>query len=118
MMKHILAAICLLAATPAMAQYAGTTGALPPVEYDHPYSGKLTVERTPYQHVVRQNCSYSPFPYLLGCAKLFAAEDRCYILMMDDDYLAKLNFPPEIVLRHEIGHCNGWPGDHRGGRKP
>jgi len=22
----------------------------------------------------------------------------------------------ENILRHEIGHCNGWPGDHRGAR--
>jgi hypothetical protein len=22
----------------------------------------------------------------------------------------------EIVLRHEVGHCNGWPGDHPGMR--
>jgi hypothetical protein len=20
----------------------------------------------------------------------------------------------DITLRHEIAHCNGWPGDHRG----
>ena len=52
MMKHILAAICLLAATPAVAQ---NSSAILPPEYDFPYKGKLTVERTPYQHVVRQN---------------------------------------------------------------
>ena len=112
-MKHILAIVATLAATPAMAQ-----NVIPPAEYDFPYKGKLTVERTPYQHVVRQNCPYSPFPFLLGRAKLFASEDRCYILMMDDEFLNKMNYPPEIVLRHERAHCNSWPAHHPGGRRP
>jgi hypothetical protein len=113
MTKHILAAICLHAATPAVAQ---NSSAIPPPEYDFPFKGKLTIERTSYQHVVRQNCSYSPFPYLLGCARLRGEE--CYILMMDDAFLNKMNYPPEIVLRHEMGHCNGWPAHRPGGRLP
>ena len=26
------------------------------------------------------------------------------------------NSPLEVNLRHEIGHCNGWKGDHEGAR--
>ena len=113
MMKHILAAIGLLELTyPAQAQ-----NVLPPLEYDHPYKGKLTVERSTSQVEIRLNCPYSPFRYLLGCAKS-PAEGECYILMWDDESLKKLRMPPEVVLRHETAHCNGWPADHRGGRWP
>jgi len=29
--------------------------------------------------------------------------DVCYILMMDDAFLNKMGYPPEIVLPHEMG---------------
>jgi hypothetical protein len=108
-----LAAIALLTATPAMAQ---PHQVIPPPEYDKPYTGKLTIERSEYQHVVRQNCPYSPFPILLGCAKTFPAENRCWIMMMDDEFMKKKRIDSAIVLRHETAHCNGWPSDHRGGK--
>jgi hypothetical protein len=110
-MKHILAILAALAATPAMAQ-----NVIPPVEYDHPYKGKLTVTRSGSQSDIRMSCGPTPFPYHLGCAKL--APEGCYILMAEDDFIRKNGWTPEIVLRHETGHCNGWPGDQRGARKP
>jgi hypothetical protein len=96
---------------------AQAVSALPPPEYDFPFKGKLTIERSSYQHEVRLNCPYSPFPYLLSCAKP-TGDGGCYILMMDDAFLKKMGYPPEIVLRHEMGHCNGWPGHHPGARRP
>ena len=33
-------------------------------------------------------------------------------------FLNKMNFPYEVVLRHERAHCNGWPAYHPGGRQP
>jgi hypothetical protein len=112
MMKHILAVVAALAGTyPATAQ-----NVIPPAEYDFPYKAKLTIERTNSQTDIRGRCPYSPFPFLLGCAR--SAMDVCYILMMDDDFLNKMNYPPGIVLRHEMGHCNGWPGHHPGARRP
>jgi hypothetical protein len=90
---------------------------IPPVEYDHPYKGKLTIERSTSQSEIRLNCPYSAFRYHLGCAKP-TAEGGCYILMADDDTIRKAGWLPEIVLRHEMGQCDGWPGDHRGARRP
>jgi hypothetical protein len=89
---------------------------LPPKEFDYPYRGKLTVTRSPSQAEIRANCSPTSFPYHLGCARLTAF--GCDILMADDAFIRKSGWTPEIVMRHEIGHCNGWPGDHRGGRQP
>jgi hypothetical protein len=36
--------------------------------------------------------------------------------MAPDDVITKAGFPPELIKRHEIAHCNGWPGDHRDAR--
>ena len=88
---------------------------MPPEEYDYLFDGKLIVERTTDQNQMRLNCLYSPFKYLIACAKR-TADGGCYILMMDNDFTRKAGMPPEIVLRHEMGHCNGWPPDHRGGK--
>jgi hypothetical protein len=41
---------------------------------------------------------------------------QCAIVMAPDDVITKAGFPPALVLRHEIAHCNGWPADHRGAR--
>jgi hypothetical protein len=45
----------------------------------------------------------------------------CRIIIANDDLLhdrvKALGFWDfEIILRHEIGHCNGWDGDHKGAR--
>ena len=32
--------------------------------------------------------------------------------MVDDDVMRKWGWTTGMLLRHEIGHCNGWPGDH------
>jgi hypothetical protein len=42
----------------------------------------------------------------------------CLIVVLEDKDLIAAGFNPEHVLRHEIGHCNGWGGDHAGHRDP
>jgi hypothetical protein len=38
---------------------------------------------------------------------------ECLVVIGDEDILLTLGvFDAKVVLRHEIGHCNGWPGDH------
>jgi hypothetical protein len=103
MTKHILAAICLLAITyPAQAQRV-----IPPEEYDHPFDGVVKLSRESSQEVIKSKCPASIFPYHLGCGGRRAA-GSCAILMADDETIRKYGWTPEIVLRHEIGHCNGW----------
>jgi hypothetical protein len=110
-MKQVLAAIALLAATPAWGQPAQV---IPPEEYDHPYKGKVTIQVFSDQKLMREKCPYSPFPYLLGCAR--AAMEVCWIAIADEELLNKLKYPAEIIIRHERAHCNGWPQHHPGGK--
>jgi hypothetical protein len=36
------------------------------------------------------------------------------IIILDDASLARLGWNSDIIIRHELGHCNGWPADHPG----
>ena len=36
------------------------------------------------------------------------------ISMVNDEVLRKWGWNSGLILRHEIGHCNGWAGDHPG----
>jgi hypothetical protein len=68
---------------------------LPPAEYDRPYRGTLSVIRLDTRAEVTARCGWGA----IACAR----EDRgyCEVIMFRDE-------TRESVLRHEIGHCNGW----------
>jgi hypothetical protein len=127
MMKHILAAIALLAATPAMAQIdkapwygvpANPTPALkpiplPPPEFDREYKGQLVVTKwndySLIRHICKDNptavaCSYRTFYSVTG------ADISCLIM------LGPMAHNDPRALRHEIAHCNGWSNKHEGAR--
>jgi hypothetical protein len=89
---------------------------LPPAEYDHPYTGRsLEIQRTtPAEIVIQCPATARSSVGALACA--FPLTDSCTVVMVDDDLLRKAGFTPELVLRHELGHCNGWSGDHEGAR--
>jgi len=87
---------------------------LPPVEYDHPYNGKLTVAIVNKEQMARL-CP-KLYPITLSCAYPYETMSMCQIVMITDDIIAAAGWTPKIVLRHELGHCNGWPNDHRGAR--
>jgi hypothetical protein len=36
------------------------------------------------------------------------------IVLATDEIIKAAGWTSEIVRRHEFGHCNGWPADHRG----
>ena len=62
------------------------------------------------------NCPNTPaFGYpRLGCNYRFPSQ--CVIFLADDKIIRAAGHDPDIVLRHETGHCNGWPANHEGGR--
>jgi hypothetical protein len=87
---------------------------LPPKEYDHKYTGQLTIIRVNADDM-QYACPRTPISVTtLGCAHVLAAE--CQIVMLHDNLIEAVGERPTAVLRHEIGHCNGWLGDHRGAR--
>jgi hypothetical protein len=86
---------------------------LPPLEYDHPYTGKLRIIRAD-KDLLFKMC---PAPLglgadQLGCAHPYPIENECVIFLASNDILEITGWSEEILLRHEIGHCNGWPGNH------
>jgi hypothetical protein len=87
--------------------------ALPPAEFDHEYKGKLTILKEDnyvfLQYVCKDvpnaiACSYRTYDSVSG------ATLSCLIM------LGPAAHENAEVLRHELGHCNGWPGDHPGAR--
>lgn len=85
---------------------------LPPAEYDHAYDGKLTIVRAPDAQV-RERCltasTYNPAFQMLGCSRRnTSGPNTCTIWIVTDDELRQLGWYYDIVLAHEVGHCNGW----------
>lgn len=78
---------------------------LPPIEYDHPYHGELVVNYVMSPDEMNRRC-YGTSLQIVGCA--FLGDGHCTILILDG-VVPKVR---DILLRHEIGHCNGWPRDH------
>src|SRR5262245_61016927 len=74
---------------------------LPPVEYDHQYEGDLTIKMVPTLADLYRACSVYNNPVLLACSYRYAS-----------DVMRERGWNTGLLLRHEIGHCNGWPGDH------
>lgn len=87
---------------------------LPPIEHDHPYAGKLKLIRVKTEKEVSALCPATTFRYKLGCA--YPATQSCRVIIVGDGVLEKAGYTYETVLRHELGHCNGWGGDHWGAR--
>jgi hypothetical protein len=86
---------------------------LPPVEFDHYYEGDLTIKVVPDLISLRAACSNEK-ENILACA--WHNSKSCVIYMVEDRVMRERGWTTGLLLRHEIGHCNGWPGDHPGQR--
>ena len=89
----------------------------PPPEFDKPFEGVIAIIRAPFSDVQKicavgiYACSWvkQKVPFLqLG------ERTVCYIAISPDDVLAQRRERQDYneIIRHEIGHCNGWPSDH------
>jgi hypothetical protein len=86
---------------------------LPPVEYDHPVKGPVVVVDYKNETALRAACNvYPPAGYLVGCAPQLG--NPCQILLLGSVNPAVHGLTRNIVLRHEMAHCNGWPRTHEG----
>lgn len=79
---------------------------LPPVEYDHPFAGDLYVVESV------EKCS-PPDLHRIACAE---PHDTWCVIRYEKEQATRWGWTVNLVMRHEIGHCNGWPGDHRGAK--
>jgi hypothetical protein len=89
---------------------------LPPVEYDHPYTGKLTIETVLQREDLREFCGAAFLPWTLACARRDVTNNSCHIVIASDNLIREQRWSTELIMRHEIGHCNGWDGHH--GQRP
>src|SRR6476646_2897118 len=102
--------ILLLATAPALAL---SPDAPPPPKYDHPFNGVVRVD-----HDVAACIKMRPLvpgEIRLGCtdrrSKTADAKDLCIVHMLPEEELKRYGASSERLLRHNIGHCNGWPDD-------
>lgn len=87
----------------------------PPAEYDKPFGGTMYVYRHAPEHVPGEcrklfelaGLDIFVWPTQTGCAA-FRGE-TCIVIIRDRTVQ---DITPEAILRHERGHCNGWPADH------
>ena len=85
---------------------------VPPVEYDRTYIHKLLIQRFSVKEKIP--CKDGK----LACA--WRAKDGrwCYIALATDKLLATEHHTYASVMRHELGHCNGWSGHEHERRIP
>jgi hypothetical protein len=117
-MRYILAALALAITTAHAQEHAiiRPQHVLPPLQYDGPYKGLLTTVIAKDRAQVRAFCPRTAFPgHALACA--YPRETECLIIMPTDAVLEAAGWTADIVLRHEIGHCNGWPAGHPNARR-
>ena len=90
---------------------------VPPKEYDHPYNGpgQLYITYAESQDEVRRLCPNAPFPKAgaYGCS-MTSPTKGCWVILAPEEDMKKVGVWMDLIRRHEIAHCNGWPGDHRG----
>jgi hypothetical protein len=119
-MRYVLTLIAALAlASPALADpplppVLAKYFTLPPVEFDHPFPGNVRIVPLPIEEVQR-NCPQTSM-IIVACSYTDRVWNDCIVYVYD--LAAKAARVLEPLLRHEIGHCNGWPADHPNARDP
>jgi len=88
----------------------------PPARYDHPYYGKLRIYQFSRQpdlveacHAFETEGNYFVGDNQRGCAWWSDDHSKCIVFILDKSFNGQT---PKAVLRHEIGHCNGWGANH------
>lgn len=88
----------------------------PPARFDHAYAGKLTMRYMPQKQVIKA-CANLFAKYKVsatsslvqrGCSAI-TSPTSCTVILIDKTFKLAT---PKAVLRHELGHCNGWPASH------
>jgi hypothetical protein len=106
-----------LAAVPGYAQVMKGDRLLPPLHFDRPYTGgMLVIRRGNDPEQMKILCPMQPpFGYpRLACS--YSRPGACVIILASDEMIRAVGIDPDVALRHEHGHCNGWGNDHKGAR--
>jgi hypothetical protein len=86
---------------------------MPPEKYDFPYDDPLFIQGGYDPDELNQVCpGTGEVPGIIGCAdsKYRYTEGRtgCLIRLAREDVIISGGLTLNLVIRHEIGHCNGW----------
>jgi len=106
-MKRLLLATALSLATGTAFAQQSAINKIPPAEFDHPFPGPTVVTH-------RANLD-GICPDACACARRVAHVCQIYVNHSNKGRLYFCTWDND-ALRHEIGHCNGWGGDHEGSR--
>jgi hypothetical protein len=74
----------------------------PPARFDYPYKGELIVRWVNDQRI-REDCTDISE---VACVT-FHSPERCNVT-----FNVRYMIDYDIIMRHEQGHCNGWPNNH------
>ena len=88
---------------------------LPPPEYDYVYEGDLTIVMVKTIEELRILCNVNN-PGTLACSIRAYDTKSCVIIMVEDEVMRRHGWTTGLLLRHEMGHCNGWTQAHEGQR--
>src|SRR5262245_32183087 len=88
-------------------------GLLPPVEFAHPYHGRVLLLRGQNQEAMRRICGKQPEAgVLLGCAQRPNADGVPFVALADDATVRATGWTPGLNELHESRHLNGaWTHD-------
>jgi hypothetical protein len=87
-------------------------GLLPPVEFAHPYHGRVTVLRGQSQEAMRRICGQQSGGTLLGCAKRPKTGGLPFVALADDETVRMNGWTRNLNALHEAAHLNGsWGHD-------
>ena len=103
----IAAAGIILTATVLPATGARADSPPPPPRYDQPYAGKLTITTAAAMADVAKACP-AALGTVVACATWNKPPGTCRIVILTDSGLRAAGFTTRAVMRHELGHCNGW----------
>jgi hypothetical protein len=85
---------------------------LPPPQYDKPYTGQLNIATIPYWNMGNVCNMIAPQGQHMEACSFAMTPQQCLV------YLPRLSDVGQSRLadltKHEIAHCNGWPGNHPG----
>src|SRR6516165_11704505 len=88
---------------------------LPPPEFDHVYEGDLTIVMVKTVEELLILCNIES-QITLACSIRAYDGKSCLIMMVEDEAMRKRGWTTGLLLRHEMGHCNGWTQAHEGQR--
>jgi hypothetical protein len=88
---------------------------LPPPEFDHYYEGDLTIVMVKTVEELLILCNVES-QNTLACSIRAYDGKSCVIIMVDDEVMRRRAWTTGLLLRHEMGHCNGWTQAHEGQR--